>query len=79
MTWPKRDMLAITVDGAVLVNVLAIEEDNPPPLALQRGIFVGVMLTADEQKLLAEHIYDATAEAASIISGRRRRARADRK
>ena len=77
MTWPKRDMFAVTVDGAVLVNILALDEDNPPSLALQRGVFVGVALTTDEQKLLAEHVYDSTAAVASIISGRRRRARID--
>jgi hypothetical protein len=68
-------MFAVTVDGVVLVNILALEEDNPPPLALQRGVFVGVALTETEQKLVSEHIYDALSELAATISGQRRRRR----
>ncbi len=72
MTWPKRDMFAVTVDGVVLVNILALEEENPPPLALQRGVFVGVVLTEAENKLVSERVYDAMAELAATISGKRR-------
>jgi hypothetical protein len=75
MTWPKRDMFAVTVDGVVLVNILALEEENPPPLALQRGVFVGVVLTEEENKLVSERVYDAMSELAATISGQRRRRR----
>jgi hypothetical protein len=73
MTWPKRDMFAVTVDGVVLVNILALDEENPPPLALQRGVFVGVALTEAEQTRVSESVYDAMSELAATISGRRRR------
>jgi hypothetical protein len=76
MTWPKRDMFAITVDGDVLINILAVDEDNPPPLALRRGVFVGVVLTEKEKRLLGEGVFDATSEVAALISGQRRRRRA---
>ena len=72
MTWPKRDMFAVTADGAILVNILALNEKNPPRLALQKGVFVGVALTAEESKLLSENVYDAMAETAARISGQRR-------
>jgi hypothetical protein len=75
MTWPSRDMFAVTVDGVVLVNILALEEDNPPPLALQRGVFVGVALTEAEKELVGERVYDALSELAATISGHRRRRR----
>ena len=75
MTWPKRDMFAVTVDGVVLVNILALEEKNPPALALQRGVFVGVVLTEAENKLVGEGVYDALSELAATISGQRRRHR----
>jgi hypothetical protein len=75
MTWPKRDMFAVTVDGVVLVNILALEEDNPPPLALERGIFVGVALSEAERQLVSEHVYDALSELAATISGMRHRRR----
>ncbi len=72
MTWPKRDLFAVTVDGVVLVNILALEEDHPPPLALQRGVFVGVALSDTEQQLASERVYDALSELAATIGGRRR-------
>ncbi len=75
MTWPKRDLFAVTVDGVVLVNILALEENNPPPLALQRGVFVGVALTEEENKLVGERVHDAMSELAATISGQRRRRR----
>jgi len=75
VTWPKRDLFAVTADGEVLLNVLALEEDTPPPLARRKGVFVGVRLTTAERRLLSECVYDATAEVAARISGRRRRAR----
>ncbi len=75
MSWPKRDMFAVTIDGVVLVNILALEEDNPPPLAFQRGVFVGVALTDAERELVSERVYDAMSELAATISGHRRRRR----
>jgi len=78
MSWPTKDIFAITVDGAILINVLALEEDNPPDLALRPGVFVGVLVTEAEHQLVSERVYNALSEIASIISGRRRRARADR-
>ncbi len=72
MSWPTKDMFAVTADGAVLINVLAIDEDNPPPLALQKGVFVGIVLTEGETKLASERVYDALSELAVTISGRRR-------
>ena len=75
MTWPKRDMFAVTVDGVVLVNILALEEENPPPLALQTGVFVGVALTETEKQLVGERVHDALSELAATISGQRRRRR----
>ena len=75
MTWPKRDMFAVTVDGVVLVNILALEERNPPSLALQQGVFVGVALTEEENKLVGERVYDALSELAASIGGQRRRRR----
>jgi hypothetical protein len=68
-------MFAVTVDGVVLVNILALEEENPPPLALQRGVFVGVVLTEEENRLVSERVYDAMSELAATISGQRRRRR----
>ena len=75
MTWPKKDIFAITVDGAILINVLALEENNPPELALQKGVFVGVVLTEEENKLVGERVYDALSELAAVIGGQRRRRR----
>ena len=73
--WPKRDLFAVTVDGAVLMNVLALEEEKPPELALQKGVFVGVALTQAEARLVSERVYDAMSELAATISGKRRRCR----
>lgn len=74
MSWPKTDLFAITVDGEMLINILALDEENPPPLALRRNVFVGVSLTAQEKELLSEHTYDAhSALAAAIASERRKR------
>ena len=73
--WPKRDMFAVTVDGVVFVNVLALEEEDPPPLALQRGVFVGVAITKAEHALVSARVYDAMSELAATISGQRRRRR----
>jgi hypothetical protein len=75
MTWPKRDLFAVTVDGAVYVNILALEEKSPPPLALKKTIFVGVLLTAKEKQVLSERLYDAMSEAAAFLGGQRRRQR----
>jgi hypothetical protein len=72
MSWPKRDLFAITADGVILVNIRALDEDNPPPLGLQKGIFVGVALTRRETKLLSEEVYDAMAAFAASRAGRRR-------
>jgi hypothetical protein len=72
-SWPTKDMFAVTVDGAVLINVRALDESSPPPLSLRKGVFVGIALTAEETQLLSERVYDATSEAAATISGRRRR------
>jgi hypothetical protein len=66
-------MFAITADGAILINILALEEDNPPPLALRKGIFVGVVLTENERKLLGERAFDAASDIAAAIGGQRRR------
>ena len=79
MSWPKRDMFAVTADGAVLINILALDEDNPPPLALRKGVFVGVVLTEKEVQLLGEGVFDATSAVASTIAGQRRRRRGRRK
>jgi hypothetical protein len=68
-------MFAITSDGTLLINILALEEDAPPPLARRRGVFVGVALTKKETKLLSVRAYDATSEVAATISGQRRRRR----
>lgn len=73
MTWPKRHLFAVTEDGAVYVNVLALEERTPPPLAQKHTYFVGVELTRTEKALLDERLYDAMAEAAALIGGRRRK------
>jgi hypothetical protein len=75
MSWPKRDMFAVTVDGVVLINIPALDEDNPPPLAVRKGVFVGVALTDKERRLLYECAYDTTSEVAALISGGRRRRR----
>jgi hypothetical protein len=73
VTWPKRDMFAVTADGAVLINILALEEGDPPPLARQKGVFVGVVLSETEKKLLDENMYDALSAVAANICGQRRR------
>ena len=73
--WPKRDMFAVTVDGTVLMNVLALEEEKPPELALPKGVFVGVALAQAEARLMSERVYDAMSELAATISGKRRRCR----
>jgi len=73
VSWPKKDMFAVTVDGAVLINILALDEDNPPPLALRKGVFIGVVLTEKEKRLLGERAFDATSEIAATISGQRQR------
>ena len=75
MSWPKRDMFAVTADGAVLINILALDEDNPPPLALRKGVFVGVVLTEADKKLLNENAFDAMSAVASAMCGQRRRRR----
>ena len=79
MSWPKRDLFAVTSDGAVLVNILALDESNPPPLALRKGVFVGVVLTEKEKKLFGERAFDAASDIASTISGQRRRRRPRRR
>jgi hypothetical protein len=68
-------MFAVTADGSILINVLALEEDDPPPLALQKGVFVGVVLTESETKLVSEKVYDALSELAGIIRAQRHRRR----
>ena len=75
MSWPVRDMFAVTADGTILVNILALKEMRPPRLALQKGVFIGVALTEEETKHLSENVYDAMAETAARISGQRRRSR----
>ena len=75
MSWPTRVMFAITSDGTVLINNLALAEDSPQPLARQRGVFVGVALTKRETKLLSVHVFDAMSEVAATVSGQRRRRR----
>ena len=73
-------MFAITSDGAILINILALDEDSPPPLALRKGVFVGVVLTEKEKRLLGERGFDAASEIAATISGqRRRRAHSEKK
>jgi hypothetical protein len=76
MSWPKRDMFAVTVDGQVLINILALYENDPPPLALRRGMFVGVVVTGKERQMLSEHLYDAMSALAASMAGKRRRKRA---
>ncbi len=68
MSWPARDMFAVTADGTILINILALKEKRPPRLALQKGIFVGVALTEVESKLLQELLYDASSDAAARIA-----------
>jgi len=68
-------MFAVTSDGVTLINVLALNEDNPPRLALRKGVFVGVVLTEKEKTLMSERAFDAASEIAAMISGQRRRRR----
>ena len=64
-------MFAVTADGTILINILALKEKGPPRLALQKGIFVGVALTEVESKLVQELLYDASSDAAAPNAGTR--------
>ncbi len=71
MSWPKKDMFAVTVDGKVLMNARCLEGVDLAKLAGKKGVFVGVVLQPRELRLLSEHVYDACSEAAARISGGR--------
>lgn len=75
MSWPERDMFAITTDGIVLINAAALDEDLAK-LARRKGVFIGVPLRASERRLALRRLREAMSEAAAYVSGgRRRRAR----
>ena len=73
MSWPARDMFAVTVDGVVLLNARALEHEDLQDLAKSKGTFVGVPLTARELRTLSENVYDASSETAAFICRRRRK------
>jgi hypothetical protein len=73
MTWPKRDMFAVTIDGRVLLNALALEEVDVAKLVGKKGVFIGVELRPEEVRALSERLSDATSEAAAGFVGRRRK------
>ena len=75
MSWPKRDLVAVTVDGRVLMNARCLDDVDLAELAKKDGVFVGVVLTKREVQELLERMYDAASEAAAFVSGRRRRSR----
>lgn len=79
VSWPKKDMFAVTVDGTVLMNAAALEDVDLAELVGKKGVFVGVVLQARELRLLSERLYDATSEAAAFISGGRRKRRRRRR
>jgi hypothetical protein len=73
MSWPKRDMLAVTADGRILLNAKALEGVDVVKLVGQKNVFVGVVLRPNEVRELSERMYDASSEAAAFIVGKRRR------
>jgi hypothetical protein len=75
MTWPKRDMFAITLDGRVLLNAHALEEVDVAELVRKKNVFVGVVLRPNEVRKLTERLYDASSEVAAFIVGKRRKKR----
>ena len=75
MSWPTRDMLAVTIDGKVLLNANALEGVDLAKLSGKKGVFVGVVLQPRELRLLVRRLSDSTSEAAAYISGGRRRQR----
>ena len=80
MSWPTRDIFAVTIDGQVLVNAKAFENEDIRKLIKQKNVFVGVPLAPRDVKMLLEHLYDCSSEVAAMISGRRaRRARRARR
>lgn len=78
MSWPTRDMFAVTIDGVVLVNAKAFDEDIRE-LIKQKNVFVGVPLAPHDVKMLLEHLYDSSSEVAAMIRGRHARRRRTRR
>jgi hypothetical protein len=75
VSWPARDIFAISVDGKVLINARAFETEDLAKLAHQKGVFIGVPISERDVRVLLEHVYDACSEVAAEISSRRRRRR----
>ena len=75
MSWPARDMFAITVDGKVLINARAFETEDLVKLAQKKGVFIGVPISERDVRVLLEHVYDSCSEVAAEISSKRRRRR----
>ena len=73
MSWPTRDMFAITVDGKVLINARALETEDLAKVAQEKGVFIGVPISDRDVRVLLEHVYDSCSEVAAEISSRRRR------
>lgn len=76
MSWPEKDLIAITIDGTLLVNARALDGVDLEDLVMRKDVFVGVRLHARESRLLRRRLAEAASEAAAYVSGgRRRRAR----
>ena len=71
MSWPSRDLFAVTVDGRVLMNAHAIDDVDLAELVGKQNVFVGITLTKREVRMLSERMHDANSEAAALIAGKR--------
>jgi hypothetical protein len=75
MSWPTRDMFAVTIDGKILLNAKAIDGVDLAKLVRKKGVFIGVPLQVRELHLLLRRLSEASSEAAAYISGGRSRQR----
>jgi hypothetical protein len=72
VTWPPRDLFAVTLDGTLLVNARALEADPDAQVSGASTTFYGATLTRKEAQLLRAAIAEAATEAVARIDGARR-------
>lgn len=72
-TWPRERPFAVTIDGRVLMNAMALDDVDVAELVRGGDVFIGVVLTPAEVRRLGEQFADAASEVAAAISGRRKR------
>jgi len=71
--WPREQLFAVTIDGQVLMNAMALDDVDLAELVRSGDVFIGVVLTPAEVRRLREQFTDTASEVAAAISGRRKR------